>query len=740
MAAWRPGDPPTTGGDLPSPVLPGLPGVADYGSLDATITGLGFRHAAQLLDPRWVPGAKGASPAGEGFLVLDGLWFPPERGFLWQRVDQAFVAGIRARWAASGDVRARPVAEALETLEGVQRDDPMGLRRLVLWQLGCLLKDGDEGAVEAAARRLGVHGSEAGPLAAAVAATFPAAGPARHAAETITEVVAARRLREAARLAADLPAASPDHVLNGLVTGLRSAAAKADGLMAEAARRQRSGDLRAAGQAWLRAHRLMPDDQRAYAGLLGAAVLAADAPQRPGDVKVDATIAADTVRLDWRPPSSSEITFKVLRFPERDPLEAVEVRGPDAAPSATDNDAPAGVPLRYCVIPLRGDRIGGVPRATSPVMLPPEVARPRAVQVPDGARLSWLPHPEATDIRVMRWAEDGGSSPVLVPCDRDGLTDPSLEPGQYRYTITCGYTGLDGRPVRSPGRQVTIKVAQWPTPVEELTVRRVGDGGRVALAWPRPATGQVCLVRWPFGASPPGEDVSELFNRLPGEARQAHQLVGTPGTPGSPNPSGTEALAELTAPPRTTVRLAAVSVLGDLAVSGPSVVIENPGAVEGLRVRRLAPDRAEVRFTWPEPAVLVLLRWQRGDVPMEARIPRSRFLARGALVILVSREQSEITVTTVPRPDAVHIAAAVATAILPAVPTPVLPPLRRPWPGARPDATIPDAATGAPDAAWAAGPEAVIWTAPPVGPSHDQGRRWRRWLRRLNPFARRRKP
>ncbi|WP_285493612.1 hypothetical protein [Actinomadura sp. NBRC 104425] len=702
------------------PVLPRFVGIDGYSSLDAALKELGFRHAADMLSPASLPGS------GRGlqveFRVLDGLWFPARRGLLWRRADQAYIDECRAEWAASGDPRGPAVTEVLAVLAEALRDDPMALRRLVLWQLACLLKDGGPGA--AAAEGLGVHRDEAGPLAAAVAADFPGEGPARRAGERIAAAARRRLLHEAARLAADIPDASADHALAHLVAAIRDDMAAADRLMGDAVRLQERGDADAAARAWLRAHRLIVDDPRASAGLLGAAASLADAPNRPGEAAVRAVADGRTVRLSWPAPASPDVSVRVVRFPEDAPHEAVEVETPD-------DDVPAGVRLRYAVVPLHGDRIAEVPHATGPVLLPPEVTDARASSVPDGVHLEWQPHPRAGEVKVMRSSDADGAQPVAVPCGPGGLVDRPLEPGSYRYVIACRYTGLDGRDQWSPGCQVSVQVQRWPAPVEEATVRPVDGVGRVDITWRPPPRGEEYLVPWPFRTVRPGEDVSELFGRLPGEIRNAY-------APQGPAPS-----VALTVPPRQTLRLALVSVLGDLAVSGPTVVIENPGGVADLAVRRLGPDRAEVRFTWPDPAVLVLLRWQRDGLTEETRIPRSRHLADGRIVIPVSRQAGEVTVTPLPRPDAVVVACEPATAVLEPAPEPVLEPAgaRRPTAvervALRPEPSPPPEPWPPPGQALAPPPrpvgEARVVTGQPTG---GRWSRLRRWLRRLIPRSR----
>jgi hypothetical protein len=80
-------------------------------------------------------------------------------------------------------------------------------------------------------------------------------------------------------------------------------------------------------------------------------------------------------------------------------------------------------------------------------------------------------------------------------------------------------------------------------------------------------------------------------------------------------------------------------------------------------------DRAEIRFRWPEPAVLVLLEWQQADAGhRERRLARSRHLAAGLTTIPVTGEECRVTVTPLPRPDAVVVAAEPARTVLPALP------------------------------------------------------------------------
>ncbi|MEU8955183.1 hypothetical protein AB0C93_12850 [Streptomyces sp. NPDC048518] len=691
MAVLRPGERPgTSGSRAPLPSLPRCPGLRGYTQLNDAIRQLTFRHAADVLRaPTPAPahdtvfGTLPRADTDDGFRVLDGLWFPG-RGGIWQRVDLSYVRQARGRWLSSPDPRSGTAAALVDTLETLIRDDAMGLRRLVLWEVCCLLRDGGERPGEAEAVALGVHRAEAGLLASAVAAGFPATGPARHAAETLNDVWPGVRLREAERVVARLPRASAyadgpdDHRLAALVDAVRARAAEVARLTAAADTAETTGALRAAADAWLGALRLATDDAPARAGLLRVAALLADDPFTPASAEVTAVTDERAVRLSWCAPGRpvTGVSYRVLRFPDGAPESAVETAVVEtvagaAGLTAVDTDVPVGHPLRYAVVPLRRGRVAGVPRVTAPVLLTPVVTELRHTVVPGGVRLSWRPDAAAAEVRVTRsgTAADstgwGGASLVRVPCARDGVLDVPLAPGAYTYEVRCGYRGPDGGLVWSRGVTVAAVAEQWPSPVEELTVREDPDGGRVTIAWRPPELGDGALLPWTTSPVEPGADVSSvvgLVDRIPATV------------------AGTESRVELTPPSERRVRVTAVSVLGGRAVSGPSLVIEHPEAIGELVVRRVADDRAELHFDWPEPAVLVHAAWTDGQRGGERRVPRSAHRAGQGVELPVSAAECVVTVAPLPRPDAVAFPSEPARAVLPAAPPPPPPlPPAPPW-------------------------------------------------------------
>ncbi|WP_330281938.1 hypothetical protein [Streptomyces sp. NBC_00588] len=691
MAQWRPGqraawDGPGGAGDggedggaaarPPLPDLPCFPAMHGYTKLREDLAALKFRHVADALRPPPAPGrtAFGATPRpadDDAFRVLDGLWFRG-RGTRWVRVDEEYVRQVRAGWQAGGDPRADGAVALADTLEAYARHDPMGLRRLLLWQLACLLRDADTGPTEKAAQDLGVHPDEAGYLAAAVALGFPEDGPARETAERLGDLWPDRRLRRAEKAAAQVPDTGRDHVLARLLDEVRAQRAAVHQLLDRAARLEAGGSVRAAVKARFEAVRRAGDDPAVEAGLLGAAARAADVldASDPGP-HLDVVVEKRTVRLTWPPPRPGvePVTFRVVRFPDGTPADLTElaVLGGEQASVPlrhSEEDAPVGRAVRYAVVPLRQDMVAGVPLASEAVVIAPDVTGVSVSLVPDGVRLRWRADPACAEVQVERRAQEATNVWAdPVECERDGLRDVPLAAGSYLYEIRCAYPGPEGGTVWSEGVQVPVRAEEWPDQVEDLVGRLVGDGDRVALTWRPPQQGLSTVVSWPSGPVRPGTDVSRRTDRT------------APPPPAAPEPS-----VEVAVPERSRVRMTALSTLGDRALTGPAVVVERPGTVRDLTAHRISVDRAAVRFEWPEPAVLVLVAWEGGGRREERRVARSRFLAEGHVAFPVTADAYRVTVAAVPRPDALAVPADAASAHLPAVPVPprLLPPGQQP--------------------------------------------------------------
>ncbi|MDT0266664.1 hypothetical protein RM844_10205 [Streptomyces sp. DSM 44915] len=652
-AAWRPGRPATAAARPPLPVLPLFPGVPDYPALLRAQRDAGFRHAADALFPPAEPATGGYRPtlrgddrADAGFRILDGLLLPPERGSDLRRVDAAACDAAAERWAVSGDPRVGAAREVLRRLAAAERAEPMAVRRIVLYQLCVLLTDAGGGADAARAVALGVDRSEAGELAAAVAAGFPAAGPVREAAERLLDVRRQRRLRTAAGLAALLPAAPADQRLAALLAELTAELATLTAELAEAERLAAAGEHATATAVALRAARRALDDPAARTLLF--TVAAAVAGDGQGRVTAAPTPAGPVV-VSW-PTPSRPVRCLVVRFPDGVPEEAVALDVPaDAGQTVVDPEPLTGRPSRYAVLPLEGDRPAGAALACGPVTVLPEVSGAVGRAVPGGVACAWRAHPAAAAVRAVR--ADGAD----VPCGPHGFMERPLPPGEYVYRVSCGYRDPAGDLVWSPGVRVAAVAADWPGPVAGIDARPAGTAGQVRVSWPPPARGESRLVVWRDRAPEPGSDVSDALGRL-------SAVHG--------DDTGTVTVLP---PLGGALRLTVLSVLGDRAVAGPSVLLERPGAVQEFAVTRVAPDRAVVAFRWPEPAVLVLLAWAGdGDGGRgELRVARSRHRA-GPVELPVGPGRCTVTAAPVARPDATLAFGTDVRVELPAVPLPRL--------------------------------------------------------------------
>ncbi|MFJ2815948.1 hypothetical protein [Streptomyces sp. NPDC087294] len=670
MAQWRPGeraawDEPGGQARPPLPELPCFPALRGWSRLRADLELLGLRHLADLLRPPAPTSAPafGNAPVADDFRVLDGVWLRA-RGTRWRRIDEDQLQQARTDWLACGDARASGAADLLDILLVQVRHDPDGLRRLLLWQLACLLRDGSAGPTEEAAVALGVHRDEARCLAAAVALGFPAAGPGRVAAEQLADVWPDRRLCRAERTALAVRDTGHDRALTALFTEVRAHRAEVDRLITEAGRLAGRGAHRAAARAWFGALRRAVDDPDLEIGLLGAA---ADAAVSSSDgPRLRAEPDERTVRLTWPATRSTTtpLTFQLLRFPDGMPGLVTELAvGELPDQRHTDVDAPVGRPLRWALVPLREGQVAGVPLVSAPVVIAPGVRQVTSALVPEGIRLRWRTDDACTRVTAVRHT-GGHGDPVPAPCERDGLLDVPLPPGPYAYEIHCHYPGPDGTPVRSTGVRVDVRAEEWPGQVRDLTARLLDGGERVALTWSPPSRGTSTVLPWPTGPVREGQDVSTRTD-----------LPEPPSGPLAPEPS-----LEVPVPEGSRLRLTALSTLEGRALTGPDVIVERPCTVRNLTVHRLSDVRAAARFDWPEPAILVHLTWETDGHREERRVPRSQYLSEGQADFPVGPTSYRVTAAAHPRPDALTPPTDRAQTTLPALPPPTpLPPPPPPW-------------------------------------------------------------
>ncbi|WP_143200438.1 hypothetical protein [Kitasatospora sp. CB01950] len=388
-------------------LLPVIPAVVDFAGWQGELDDLGVPHPARALLP---PGRLDAPPE---FRVLDGLWFPA-RGHRWRRADPGYLAELADDWRQSADPRARTVLALLRRAEQALQLDPMGLRRLTLYQL-TELAPAERGSAEETLRRLGVHPAEAAALAAA---TTVRPRVDRTAAEGLWDTWTGRRLDEVGALLSRLPdAPSGDQVLDAVRHHHRSELADRDTLLGEAAVHAQHGERAAAVRCCLRAARIDRTDRRP---LLELVRIAEAAEQPPGPARLRAEPTATGVELRWSPfsrrrPGGAPVGYQVFRLDATDlppgsrPAGPVRLGSTDR-PELLDAAVPFGHRVRYAVVPVAADLPVGA-----------AVLGPTVVVAPPPTQLRLAPGRNAVAVSRTPRPRRPGPSPGLAPVPADRL-------------------------------------------------------------------------------------------------------------------------------------------------------------------------------------------------------------------------------------------------------------------------------------------------------------------------------
>ncbi|MFD6290519.1 hypothetical protein [Streptomyces sp. NPDC060205] len=558
-----------------SPLTPG------YTHLQATQHTAGLRHIGELLAP------------GTTLRVLDGVFVP--LGTRGQRhVNDALLADL-ARGTG-------PKATLAAALADLHRDDPQALRRVLLYQLIGLLQDHPRGQHPDTAMALGVHPDEAAGLTAAARIRPVLDKAQRAAAESLADAWAEHRLRRVRKLLERLPPTGRDPSLDALRTTLTRRLGHADAALDAARAAERAGDTEAATEEYLRTLRLAADDRKALFSLVRIH------RPRPGDraERLRCALRPESAALAWDA-AEPGVAWRILRLRRtgRGSTEVREVRqvpagatGPGGVCGTEDRALPLGSMVRYVALPLREGRVDGVPLVARELSLTPEVS---GLALTDGRERidgTWRTPPGATEVTVEHTGPDGPTG--SLGCDRERFAATGLPPGPHRFRVVCHYRTPEGQTVASPGVGATRTAHRWPDPVRTLTATAEGEairfawtgGGGGAQDGVREEGADVRLVCWPGETPPPGAELAtaELPEPLPW-----------------PRPHDGEPV--LCPPPGTHAEVAAVAVLGERAVAGPTVTVEAPVAVTGLSARRQTDGQVQVVLDWPDGTGLLTVSW-----------------------------------------------------------------------------------------------------------------------------------
>lgn len=615
------------------PPLPRSPLIPQADELFAEQRRLGLRHAVDAL----FPGEASTRAATVRFRILDGLQVPG-RGRHWRLVNRERLHEARdARLAVPGADRSA-ITSLFTRYDRILTADPMGLRRLALYELVGLLQDHPRGFVTESAQELGVDPAEAEALAAAARLEPVRTAELRESAEHIVDAWRANRLHQTHAYARKLGDPGGDQRLHRFLRRIGKRRDQVKELLAQGERLVRSGAPAAGAALHLRATRIAVDEPAALAALLRATAAATDAtpgptPGAPPEARagtatrsVTARILPDGVQVDWPGAVGTRGPYRVLRVRGTRWTELADATDRTAL---TDTSAPLGEHIRYAVLPLdsSGDRrIRELPAMSAPVHFAPDVGDPRLTDARARVTARWKTPPGARGVRVERHA----AGPIAVTADRDGFTDEQLPPGEHSYTIRCRYRTADGVETTSRGVTVGATVHPWPEPVTGLDAAPGAHPGSIAVRW---AGGTGAVVRFVDLPGPaPAEGSDALAEDLPAE-------VPWERIPAAATPTGTDTpyALELRPPCGTRARLTAVAVLGERACVGPSVSVEAPTPVEHLTVLREAPQDIRVTFDWPGDADRVLVRWEQSGHERSRTVTKSAYRTRGGL---------ELTATT----------------------------------------------------------------------------------------------
>ncbi|MCM2386899.1 hypothetical protein [Streptomyces albipurpureus] len=574
------------------PPLPASPLVPRAGELFTQQRGLRLRHAADALFPD-------TPRPSIRFRVLDGLQVPG-RGRHWRTVNRRHLADTKAAWLLLPGVDRRAVTSLFARYDRVLESDPMGLRRIALYELTALLHQDPRGCVREAARELGVDPDECEALAMAARQRPVRTAEAREGAERILDAWHSGQLRRAHTYASRIGDTGGDQRLDALFRRIARRRAGLTASLAQADRLEQAGDRAAAAALRLRAARTAVDEPVATKALLRSAT---------GNTEISTRVAPDSVRLEWT--ARGDGPYRVLRGRDG---RWTELTPATAATTFTDTTAPLGERHHYAVLPLEGPddpRVSELPLRSAPVLFAPEVIEPRLTDARSRVTGQWQAPPGAREVDVER--HPGGQG---VAAGLDGFTDEGVAPGDHRYLVRCRYRTAAGQDTLSPGVTLLATVHTWPEAVTALDITPGADPGSIHAVWRGGQGAEVRLLDLPTYAPAEGTDL--LADDLPTQSAFDHTPVNHRGV-------------ELRPPRGTRARLTAVSVLHGRARIGPSVRIELPAAVENLTVRREAPDQAHLTFDWPGDAGRVLVSWEQYGQGHERTVTKSAYLTRGGL-------------------------------------------------------------------------------------------------------------
>lgn len=334
-------------------------------------------------------------------------------------------------------------------------------------------------------------------------------------------------------------------------------------------------------------------------------------PPPPRDPKADLNGARVIVHWTPGPARTAGVSYRIVRTSNTPAVssDAGSVIAETKANEAVDETPPAGETLYYTVFAARGGAwSAGV--SAEPIEYLPKVREVNLRADEKTVIGSWSTHPSAIEVVITRTRRDSSEKPYKVP-----LTDPRAATfmdlrvdigSTYDYAFRAVYlTRTGGRRISQPEVFSATPTAP-PGLVEGLAHKVVQHNGTavVQVSWLPPASG---VVEIRASGDEPDWPAGELVPRA------AATAFGRP-TAGQTS-LGEDGRVTLTFPaPRGRVVLTAITLVGDLARIGGSIVISLVDPVTGLRADRRG-NQVWLRWSWPEGTDLARVRWWSADAP-----------------------------------------------------------------------------------------------------------------------------
>lgn len=449
-----------------------------------------------------------------------------------------------------------------------------------------------------------LQAADAGRLAVSLLAE---GGTRRDPLAAVTDLLSEGRLVAAQQIAAGLVGPDGDNAREAVARRRE----QVEDLRRTAAEDLRAGRDEQAGSRLREALRLAGD-------LPGPAEELAKVPAAPV-VGVTANADGGGVRIAWRPAPShgADTVFRVVRGDGRDPVDAGDGReiipaagGADTAPddpaagqARVDGAPPVGRRLHYAVFARVANGPWSRPTCASVRIVPPvtDVVIEGGNKVVTGR---WRAHPDVTAVEVRRMADtpEGPGDPVVVERSRAFRDETAVDGVQYYYTLVACYPSAGGgstlRSAPVVHRGATRLEAR---PVTALTATAVGVGGpAVRLSWRQRPGSEIVIRRsaqpcpWEYGVFVSPADLQTFGVELDGRLTAKGESM----TLVAPVPPGRSYCVPFTMGPQGGLR-------------GQDAVVDLTDPVRRVRAQRFGDD-IRITWLWPEEVSAAEVAWVGG--------------------------------------------------------------------------------------------------------------------------------